>query len=453
MTQVNYIDLDSTYRDRNKYPNPSSFAIPISTATTSNIIADPICNAMPSVAWTSRRFTVGQSLDNIQGSVITNKSATDIVHIQYNGAGIVQEAPDYYAGAIVGFTITKDHRRVWSSTYVGDNMIRLLLDIPILIHQDTELGTLLDPTDFADPAYTQIFVPGGQDIQNIYTGDILFNETRGSWRTINTYSRIDHTVQVDTRFTDWTALDSYSIRSEIPTLSSTINSSMTTVNRVQLTTGFHIPATVYDFAYIRIPQLVYGNEADANAGIARRVVAWDAVNQLAYVNPPFPTIPKFNCEVMAISGDNCVPYSNIRPKDATAMSFEIQLISLHIPNTPIFSSLGGNPLNYPYLYVRLSNVTRPQTSNLSASNNPSASRVQFRATLAPQLSANESYFFKLTGDETHQTIQLDTNDTLIFELLLPDGQLWIPAESDTVSPSPPNPLLQIAAYFSFRART
>ena len=85
MTQVNYIDLDSTYRDRNKYPNPSSFAIPISTATTSNIIADPICNAMPSVAWTSRRFTVGQSLDNIQGRVITNKSATDIVHIQYNG--------------------------------------------------------------------------------------------------------------------------------------------------------------------------------------------------------------------------------------------------------------------------------------------------------------------------------------------------------------------------------
>jgi hypothetical protein len=47
-----------------------------------------------------------------------------------------------------------------------------------------------------------------------------------------------------------------------------------------------------------------------------------------------------------------------------------------------------------------------------------------------------------------QTIKFKPNDCLRFSVFLPDGTLFQPVQPDTLSPYPPNYLLQIDAMFS-----
>ena len=106
----------------------------------------------------------------------------------------------------------------------------------------------------------------------------------------------------------------------------------------------------------------------------------------------------------------------------------------------------SNIRDYSYVYVRLASLHTSSGKNLFISNNPNSTLAQFRATLTP--TDKSSTFCKLSGDDSVQLMQINTNDAIEFTVILPDGKNLVYSEPEAFSPAPPNPLHQISAFFS-----
>ena len=232
MSSTRYIEIDSTYRNRLLWPEPSEFEIPISQSgrsPTALNAQNPISFMSPTKVWSSNNFDVSvvapafgttisgtMDLTSPQGIQSTSTQFVMIMAI-----GKMQQEPNYYRFATITIAnATQDRRIIASSLYLGvetggvnEQMLVTLISNFVTIAHGQAL-TISDPTvlnlglrnphsgvlvSFANP---QIFVPNGHFNENAYNGNILYNETQQQSREIFSYSAITHMLTLLTlRFT------------------------------------------------------------------------------------------------------------------------------------------------------------------------------------------------------------------------------------------------------------
>ena len=123
-------------------------------------------------------------------------------------------------------------------------------------------------------------------------------------------------------------------------------------------------------------------------------------------------------------------------------------MNLVLPNR-ILSS-GGKIAFYPYVYVELQNVSTSCTPNIIYSNNPNSTRRLFRAIISDISNPDSTPFIKISGNGMVQTIKFKPNDSFKFGVYLPNGEILNTLFPELLSPSTPNPFIQISALFSLK---
>jgi hypothetical protein len=471
MSSARYLEIDSTYRNRERYPDPASFTVLISqSGMRDNIHAfDPVSDAAPIKTWTPIDFLTDTILGGTVGigHIVENPSNTSerfILHFPI--ASNLSKLLDYYIGQPieVGGYITNITSWEYSSTF----------NIPsynncFWVTVSPSLGaTPLITDDIKFKLSTDIhkgifYIPDSASADSFYTSSILWNESKQEGFPINTYDGDTHLIGIDTSINNnintWNITETLSIRKIAPELAAIGLSSGSTTNSVILPTIASNTNGIYVGSFIKFT-------SGLNSGITCRILAYQGLFQPSVVGPPFiPAIPArqalVNCslnpitstdkfEILQFSRDNEVPftYTGSTVSQQETVCYEIQLVNLVLPNK-ILSS-GGKIAFYPYVYVELQNISTSCTPNIIYSNNPNSTRRLFRAIISDISNPNSTPFIKISGNGMVQTIKFKPNDSFKFGVYLPTGEILDTLFPELLSPSSPNPLIQISALFSLK---
>lgn len=462
--RTQYIEIDSTFRNRVLWPKAAHFQVDFSTSEKGIVQArDPlslsspienfrwrgqnmIANVVPSPVLTATVATaaipVSNILDNVEQVIVAP-------------AGSLHRENEYYRGLIALNTTTGDRRRIILYRYLGED--GLGNDRAVIIvspgYSSISPGDTLeiaDTTDLTNPSALLMFIPGGGDNDNEYGSTfILYNETRNDWRKITDYgadSRIAF-VNTDTPVVGWLESDRYLLRIRPPLIFGAIVGA--TINSIQLPLTAAPIDDIYKGSFIRMTS---GTEDNA----MRRITAYDGATRTATVYPSFDAIPLVGdtFEVMPFTYDNAVSfsYSGSMLSLQTEQCYEIQLVNLLLPNKILATGFGSRVAFYPYVYVKFRNVTGATSgyNRVLFSNNRFATDALFRATVDDISRPESTNWVKLNGDGMVQTIKFKPTDVIEFSVYLPNGDLYETQEIEYYSPQLPNLINQISACFAIR---
>lgn len=489
-----FIELDSTWRNRSKYPNPGQFEVNISSSGRKNPsdAYDPVSDMAPINYWTSNRLNpdaTGTSIDNVTNGLAVGSTATDDVSGTSDGREFVmvatfdainnlqlQRPANYYVGLILRDDTLGEYRRIVSYTYIGQNAGGTLDKAIVTVDRpfgnsfaEGDLLSIYDPTDFSDTTYPQIFVPSGRSGDNAYTGYKLYNESQDESRPISNYDADTHILSLDTStsaggvVTGWAATDNYSIRKQNPIV--TEGGAQLTINNAAASTRTSISITngsttndAYNNKFLRIRPIAgdpYGNGVPtAPITEIRKIIDYDGVNRTASVSPAFSVAPTFGVayeiELLTISRDNFNPftfYGNTIGSQQTC-PWDVDLVNVSLPNKILNAGHGRRIAYYPYVYIELENMATSSVSYLS-SNNPNIGKAMFRCVIKDVSSPINSAFVNIDADKIKQTVDFKPNDNLKLTVRLPNGDIWKTLSTDTLAPIEPNNLLQVSACFKF----
>ena len=205
-----YLDIDSTYRNRNLWPLPGEFEIPISQTGDKGkgYAVDPVCLSEPVAVWSCNGLTTSQpstfqlygfiSLPQTYGNVGYSQDGINISLLfnnLYNNS--IQITDDYYVG-LVFWNVTKNSfARIISYRYIGNNGTIPPQYSMALITIDSELSfnfndnfCITDPSDLSNSNYPLLFVPNGKTEDNGYLNYILYCETNNDYREVILYDSV-----------------------------------------------------------------------------------------------------------------------------------------------------------------------------------------------------------------------------------------------------------------------
>lgn len=505
MSNTRYIEFSSSYRNRKVWPLASEFEILISQTGTNNkqTAVDPVSLAMPLFSWSSNNLLLGGSatipvLPNVNTANIATPAGTNTIgYTSDSGVFIIvtlappQQLQNYYFGLVINDVNTSGSalRRVVSSYYLGlDSAGKYRTQIATfggfsdaLTYGDKVY--LTDPTDFTDYNTPLVFIPNGQPQDNAYNNYLLYNETINQYRPVLRYDSATNILVLDTSGSatatnssgpitaSWATTDNFSIRKAPPIIpplgiaNPTIASSTTTSITTTASVYYSDVVDFYKNSYIRI--LPYGStvgatdtryeyEPTVSNNKAYQIVGYDPVTATFSVSPPLTTAPPVGAsiEILPYSLDNCNPfvYTGSLVSQQDMVCYELQLISLTMPNATLSVGLGGRIAFYPFVYVQISNVSSAGAGlkNIIYSNNPNSTSVIFRAPIYDIQNPLNTPYVRVDGGGMSQTIKFKPNDNLYVKITLPNGDLIKTILPETYSPSAPNPFAQITLLFSFR---
>lgn len=480
-TMASYIEFDSTYRDRNRWPSAGEFEMPISqTGRKGKANAlDPVCLSAPIRAWTSNLIDASLAGDVLTGGTIqalNTPAAADNIGASSNGSDITlisagvgdfQQTTDYYAGLVFNDTTIGVLRRIFESKYLGltsTGLDRMVLVLSNPLPDTFALGDawqINDPTDFADTSEPLIFVPNSSLADNAYVDCLLYNETRSEYRPVSAFTgtgrimTLDLTTSAGGAVATWAITDNLSIRCQPPIHVTTIAAGVTTTT-MPLTAGSAID-NFYTNNFVRIRATTYGIATVAPETESRRIIAYDGATLTLTVSPPFSAVPVVGdtIEILEFSHDNLNPfsYSGGTVSQQQMVCYELELLNLVLPNDTLTVGISGGRISfYPYLYVELTNVSASGAGmkNVIWSNNPNATRALFRAAVDDIANPIISAFIKIDGDGMVQTVKFNPNDNLKIKITLKDGQVYKTIIDERFSPLAPNPRGQISGVFLAR---
>ena len=476
MSNNRYLEVDSTYRDRVRWPLPGLFEIPISqTGRKGRYDAlDPVSLAAPIAVWTSSAFdantpgtSVAVTVDTIAAPNLvagTNSPQTFIIEAP---AGDLQQARNYYINAIARNTTIgppREERRIVSYRYLGTDSGGVNDRAEIVVEPsfgsdfaDGDSIEINDPTDLANTSFPLFFVPSGRIGTNSYIDCILYNETLNQYRSITGYDFYTHLLEVDTSgtaglstgpVTGWMITDDYSIRKQPPAFFGTAVG-VPTERVVPLSALASMTDDFYNRFFLRMTSGVADNEVSM-------IIAYDGATQTATLSPGFSVAPAAadTLEILPFSYDNAVPfvYSGSLVSQQEEVCYEIELLNLVLPNDTLVVGQGSRIAFYPYVYVELTNVSSASAGmkNIIYSNNPNSTRMLFRAAIDDVQNPIISSFIKVDGDGMVQTVKFKPNDNLRFSVRLSNGDIY-----DTIIPKTSSPFAniaegQISALFSLK---
>jgi hypothetical protein len=172
---------------------------------------------------------------------------------------------------------------------------------------------------------------------------------------------------------------------------------------------------------------------------------------LTNIGDPYTITSNKMINIVSLQGDNAasLDYIGTMVSVNQAICYDIELIELILPNTPLQN--GTIISTYPFVYVQLKNVSSPIGVSPSTiySNNPPSTDALFVVLITDITDPITSTFVKLRCS-TVVRVKFKPNDSLHFSVTLPDGTYVTPAMPDYFSPYAPNPALQIHATFGIK---
>ena len=132
--------------------------------------------------------------------------------------------------------------------------------------------------------------------------------------------------------------------------------------------------------------------------------------------------------------------------------YEIELITLILPNEKLKVGNGGRLAFYPYVLVSLESIGSAGGlgPHLISSNNPHAVHAMFICAIDDVTHPNTATFLKIDGDGMVQTLKFNPRTDLTFRVYLPNGTTLRYLVPDTLPPSAPTPSKQISATFAMK---
>ena len=205
-----YLDIDSSYRNRNLWPIPGQFEIPISQTGDKGkgYALDPVCLSEPVAVWSCNGLTTSQpttfqlygviSPPQIYGNVGYSQTGTTLTIVftdEYNNS--VQTKEDYYVGMVIWILTQTEFSRITSYTYIGNdgsipsNYSQALITVSDAItFAFGNTFVITDPSDLSNSNYPLLFVPNGKTEDNGYLNYILYCETNNDYRAVTLYDSI-----------------------------------------------------------------------------------------------------------------------------------------------------------------------------------------------------------------------------------------------------------------------
>ncbi len=253
-----YIEFDSTYRNRNIWPNPAEFEINISQSGTKTKIdaLDPISLSTPINVWSGSNLSITSTgptgsisvllstSTNPVNNTISNLSDNKTYTISNNTGDFsvnFQQKYKYYTNLVfaavkTGGTPNSNLRRINDYKYLLStgptgaqySFAQITSDITLsdYISPGPTSASIADPTDLSDKTNPYIYVPSGLIAGGSYTDFLLYNESLNEYRTITGYDIDTHLVSLDTTGITsynsgplsilWSRNNNFSIRQEPP---------------------------------------------------------------------------------------------------------------------------------------------------------------------------------------------------------------------------------------------
>ena len=425
-----YIDIDSSYRNRTVYPYPAEFEVtstPTNTCRQMNSLSsqDPIVYGYPSVTF--------------DGNIITTAGAFTGGIPSRPCSNTASAVDGFYTGATLVDTSIGEDALILS--YDGDNKCFDIDGSFSGIWAATDNYTITDPS-----TASKIFYTSGPSFDNVYIGFYLIDATIGEQRLIVDYDASTKSIILDTPFSGaWSVTDQYEIIQDPTSTNSGIAAAMTTTTITLSNAPNNLPVDYYRGQYVNItdPTSPIYNEISP-------IIAYDPVTKIATVTKPFSAAAApVSYKVLPLSRDNS-SYFNIQPTARLESGYyEIELITLILPNITLNVSTGGRIAFYPYVYVEFGNTPQANTRNIITSNNPNSRRALFKCPIYDVVNPLLSSFVKLSSAGMVQTIRFNPYEPYVFKVYLPNGDLYT-TMADNSSPILPNPILQISATFAIK---
>jgi len=506
MSNTRYLEIDSTYRNRNEWPLPGKFEIPISQTGSKNInnALDPVSVSVPLQVWTSNNLNLSNNSAVLTGNISLGSPAFPVGYSSDTLSFIItgtlhsfQKKYNYYRNLVISdiTPATKIQGRIseyvflYSDTINNKDVGQITLTYPF---PDTlgnnDAFSITDPSDISDKSNPYIFAPFGRNQSDSYTNLLLYNESVNEYRKIVKYDKVTHMLYLDTKgsitdtvtsgpITSWQLTDNFSMRFEAPYIenNSSITVSAGSTNSTIIISGLSQSSdNYYKHSSIRIlpvPVLgIYKYNYSYDTGYSfslpppineSSTIVSSSYNNITnlttfIVSKAFTVAPSTGSliEIMSFTRDNLYPfvYTGSLVSQQEMVCYEIQLLNLVLPNSILKVGEGGRIAFYPYIYVQLSNVSASGAGlkNIIYSNNPNATNVTFRVPIYDVQNPLISSFVKIDGNGMRQTIKFTPNDTLLFSVTLSNGQVFQTVLIDNLSPALPNPLAQISALFAIK---
>jgi len=501
MSNTRYIEIDSQYRDRNRWPLAGAFEIPISQSGTKDrfsaldpVSASAIMLHQPvSFVNTSSGGSVLQGLVSINtGPSVTQTSDPNQIVVKTLYATYpVQREDNFYAGAVIeaggiATTLTPvQRRRILGSKYLYTNDSGTIYDYILFSLQNPFSDTVVDgvgitisnPSTPTDSQYPTLFIPTGENANNFYVNCIIQKvpntldpalvETTTivgyNGPTKLGYDGLTRLAQLAKPFSSYIPSDSIIIRRQVASESGSLAVIGTSSSTFTLPSSASSVEDFYVGSFIRfagslspIPDSIPATTTTPNGDEVRKIISYDSVTKIVTVNPGFTSIPPSSAvyEILPFTIDNANPfvYTGSMVSQQEMVCYEIKLVNLVLPNRILSVGKGSLITFYPYVYVQLSNVSASGagSKNIIYSNNPNSTKVLFRAPITDVPNLTSSTFIKIDGDGMVQTIKFKPNDNLYFAVTLPSGEVFDTVLPEFVSPRIPNVLSQISAMFAIR---
>lgn len=451
-----YLDFDSTYRDRNLWPLPGEFEVLLAPmggqAKTAMTASDPISNACPIIEWTSNRFEANVAVSpSVTGTVIAagiGAANSKRIVVFETLPGDLQQKKNYYRHAVLRSNIATEYARITEYKYLGNNKAMVKLDADVLL-MPLDTVTIVDPSDFIDPANALLFVPTAVGAENNFFKYLIYNETLSQHRPVASFDGELAVLKIGGAPVPlWLPSHNYSLRKDSPILT-TIAGVGSTASEVVLSGGSSQDGA-YVGSYIRILAAAYNNTLVPPETEMRRIVSYDGDTGVATVFPAFSASTLgASVEVLQFSSDNSNPYVYLGTQEKEPLVFAIKLNRLVLPNQILSVGIGGQIAFYPYVYVELTPSEIPVNYAIY-SNNPNTTKMLFRASIDDIQNLEESTFISLDGDDMEQTLRFKAESNYRVRVILPNGETFNTMITDTKAPCPPNPLAQLSMIFQLK---
>lgn len=500
MSNRRFIELSSSTRNRNQYPNPAEFEVPFSpprslnktinaigTYGASNAtiynqqmdVADPITTGIINYYWTSVSGT------SFSGTIMTVPASTTI---SFYVAGLTSTIIDFYVGynlTVGGLPAGIIQSYIPSSGLITVN-VPLLSAAPIagaaVVLSDPSTSTSIT-LPYVDQTGKTLLI-----YDQAYNGYYIMNETQSSstntivYSTVTAYNPITRVITVSPALGGFSLGDTFTLRKTLPTEIWTTTGATpipppTTIslgsNVIYLPSGANSSDNFYNGKYI----YVYPAPGTLTTplfnieGTCFYINSYIGGNRACIVSPVNPNVvgstafyPSYSSQpssiptagtlinIVTFVNDNFTPllYNGSVVSQSESVAYEINLINLTLPNITITN--GSRTAFYPYLYVEFTNTGSPSTSSkqIIYSNNPNSYKALFLVPITDLSDPLRTPFIKLDAGGMTQTVKFKPNDNLRFSVFLPNGKLFQTVMSDYYSPSPPNPLVQIDAVFGIK---
>ena len=210
MSNYRYLEIDSTYRDRSRFPKPGYFEIPISQSGRKNLnnASDPVALAAPINSWTSNNlslttFPTFKLLATVEPKTTALSGLTDTTRFIINSTERLQQVENYYSGLVVEDAAFFNRRKIKYYKFLGSFTGYDRAEIVVVnAFPETFVPTnqifIYDPTDLTNPSYPFIFIPYGRELNNSYIKYMMYNETLNEHRKIKSYTVDTNTALLDT---------------------------------------------------------------------------------------------------------------------------------------------------------------------------------------------------------------------------------------------------------------